>query len=113
MRSDPFEATRRQAVQDSNTTEGRAYERQFLPAIAADLARLLKKCSADFPAAADGSFELVFRVDHWGEPKAILVNPATDVSTCVASGFWYFTFPRPDEKFEKTGMALLLPISIR
>jgi hypothetical protein len=37
----------------------------------------------------------------------------TDVSQCVARGFWYFTFPHPDERFAETGMALLLPISIK
>jgi hypothetical protein len=110
--TDPFEINRRQAVKDSQTPEGRAYEREFYPAIGPDLTRLLKKCTTEFPTATDGSFELVFRVDHWGEPKAILVNPATDVSTCVASGFWYFTFPHPHERFEKTGLALLLPVKI-
>jgi hypothetical protein len=55
----------------------------------------------------------VFKVDHWGEPKAILVDPKTDVSTCVASGFWYFTFPHPAARFEKTGLVLRLPITIQ
>lgn len=58
------------------------------------------------------SFERVFKVNHWGEPKAILVNPSTDVSDCVASGFWYFTFPHPAPRFEKRGLVLLLPIRV-
>ena len=100
-------------MQDAGTLEARAYEREFYPAIGQDLANLLKKCTADFPAAVKDSFELVFKVDHWGEPKAILVNPVTDVSSCVASGFWYFTFPHPDERFAKTGLVLLLPVEIK
>lgn len=110
---DVFEVNRRQAVKDSQTPEAKVYERDFYPAIGQDLASLLKKCTADFPAAANDSFELVFRIDHWGEPKAVLVNPATDVSNCVAAGFWYFKFPQPHERFAKTGMALILPISIK
>jgi hypothetical protein len=109
---DPFAAHRKQAMKDSRTPEGRAYEQEFFPAIGPDLADLLKKCTTEFPSKEGDSFELVFKVDHWGEPKAILVDPVTDVSTCVASGFWYFTFPHPDPRFEKTGLVLLLPIKI-
>ena len=54
-----------------------------------------------------------FRIDHWGEPKAVLVNPVTDVSSCVAKGSWYFTFPHPGERFAKEGLAILMPISIK
>lgn len=110
---DVFEQNRKQAVKDSQTPEAKAYASAFYPAIGQDLANLLKKCTAEFPADDADSFELVFRIDHWGEPKAVLVRPTTYVSNCVASGFWYFTFPHPDKRFEKTGMALLLPISIR
>jgi hypothetical protein len=110
---DVFEQNRRQAVEDSQTPEARSYEQKFYPAIGQDLANLLKKCTSEFPAADADSFELVFRIDHWGEPKAVLVKPVTDVSQCVARGFWYFTFPHPDERFAETGMALLLPISIK
>jgi len=83
---DVFEVHRKQAVKDSRTPEARAYEREFYPAIGQDLANLLKKCTTEFPAAEINSFELVFKVDHWGEPKAVLVNPVTDVSNCVAGG---------------------------
>jgi hypothetical protein len=110
--TDPFSSHRRQAVKDSRTPEGRAYEQEFYPAIGPDLTNLLKKCTTEFPAKEGDSFELVFKVDHWGEPKAVLVNPVTDLSTCVASGFWYFTFPHPHAKFEKTGLVLLLPIKV-
>ena len=110
---DVFKVNRKQAVKDSQTPEAKAYVRAFYPAIGQDLANLLKKCTSDFPAAEVDSFELVFRVDHWGEPKAVLVKPVTDMSTCVASGFWYFTFPHPDERFAKTGLAILLPIAIK
>jgi hypothetical protein len=110
---DPFEANRRQAVKDSQTPEARSYEREFYPAIGQDMANLLKKCTSEFPAEEIDSFEMVFRIDHWGEPKAVLVNPVTDVSSCVAKGFWYFKFPHPDERFAKTGMALLLPVTIK
>jgi len=109
---DVFESNRRQAAKDSRTPEAKAYEQKFYPAIGQDLANLLKKCTDEFPRAEIDSFELVFRVDHWGAPKAVLVKPVTDVSSCVASGFWYFKFPHPDPRFEKTGMALLMPISI-
>lgn len=108
-----FEANRRQAVKDSRLPEARAYEREFYPAIGQDLANLLKKCTAEFPAAEIDAFEMVFRVDHWGEPKAVLVDPVTDVSSCVASGFWYFKFPHPDQRFAETGLTLLLPIAIK
>jgi hypothetical protein len=110
---DPFTANRRQAVKDSQTPEATAYERKFYPAIGQDLANLLKKCTEDFPAADVDAFEMVFKVDHFGEPKAILVNPVTDLSTCVASGFWYFKFPQPDARFDETGLVLLLPIAIK
>jgi hypothetical protein len=109
---DPFTSNRRQAMKDSRTPEARAYEQEFYPAIGADLTNLLKKCTTEFPAKEGDSFELVFKIDHWGEPKAILVSPVTDVSTCVASGFWYFTFPHPDARFEKSGLVLLLPVKI-
>ena len=109
---DEFEEQRKQAVEDSRTPEAKAYERDFYPAIGPDLANLLKKCTAEFPAEDVDSFEMVFKVDHWGEPKAILVNPVTDVSQCVARGFWYFEFPHPDARFEETGLVLLLPIRI-
>jgi len=109
---DLFAAHRKQAVKDSLTPEGRAYEEKFYPAIGPDLTNLLKKCTTEFPVEEGGSFELVFKVDHWGEPKAILVNPVTDLTNCVASGFWYFTFPHPDPRFEKTGLVLLMPIKI-
>jgi hypothetical protein len=107
-----FEVHRRQAIQDSRTPEARAYEREFYPAVGEDFARLLHKCAAEFPADTLDSFELVFKVDRWGEPKAILVNPLTQVSECVAKGFWYFTFPHPDERFATSGLVLLLPIRI-
>jgi len=110
---DVFEVNRKQAVKDSRTPEAKAYEQKFYPAIGQDLADLLKKCTSEFPAAEVDSFELVFRIDHWGEPKAVLVKPMTEVSRCVATGFWYFTFPHPDARFSETGMALLLPISIK
>jgi hypothetical protein len=100
-------------VKDSQTPEARSYEREFYPAIGQDMANLLKKCTSEFPAEEIDSFEMVFRIDHWGEPKAVLVNPVTDVSSCVAKGFWYFKFPHPDERFAKTGMALLLPVTIK
>ena len=93
--------------------EAKAYERDFYPAIGQDLANLLKKCTAEFRAAEIDSFEMVFRVDHWGEPKAVLVDPVTDVSSCVANGFWYFKFPHPDQRFAETGLTLLLPIAIK
>ncbi len=109
---DDFEVQRKQAVKDSRTPEARAYERDFYPVIGPDLTKLLKKCTAQFPAVQGDSFEMVFRINHWGEPKAILVNPSTDVSDCVASGFWYFSFPHPAPRFEKTGLVLLLPIKI-
>jgi hypothetical protein len=109
---DQFEAHRRQALKDSRTPEARAYEREFYPAIGEDLTRLLQKCTAEFPAAGIDAFELVFKVDHWGEPKAILVNPMSEVSECVAKGFWYFTFPHPGERFEKTGLVLLMPVRL-
>lgn len=107
-----FEVHRKQAVKDSLTPEARAYERELYPAIGQDLANLLKKCTTEFPSPEIDSFELVFRLDHWGEPKAVLVDPVTDVSGCVAGGFWYFSFPHPDERFAKTGLVLLLPIKI-
>ena len=110
---DVFEQNRRQAVKDSQTPEAKAYTSTFYPAIGQDLANLLKKCTEDFPRDEAESFELVVRIDHWGEPKAVLVRPSTDVTTCVATGFWYFTFPHPDERFSETGMALLLPITIK
>jgi len=110
---DVFEEHRRQAVKDARTPEARTYEREFYPAIGQDMANLLKKCTTEFPAAEIDSFEMVFRIDHWGEPKTILVRPATEVSECVAKGFWYFAFPHPDERFAKTGLVLLLPISIK
>lgn len=110
---DVFEVNRKQAVKDSRTPEAKAYEREFYPAIGQDLANLLKRCTTEFPAADGDSFELVFRIDHWGEPKAVLVKPVTHVSKCVATGFWYFTFPKPDERFAQTGMALLLPVAIK
>lgn len=109
---DLFESHRQQAVKDGRTPEAQAYQRAFYPTIAPDLTRLLKKCTAEFPGVQGDSFEMVFKINHWGEPKAILVNPSTDVSDCVASGFWYFTFPHPDARFEKTGLVLLLPIRI-
>ena len=109
---DVFEVHRRQAVEDSQTPEAKAYEREFYPAIGQDLTNLLKKCTAEFPVAETDSFELVFRVDHWGEPKAILVSPVTDLSQCVARGFWYFKFPHPDPRFAEEGLVLLLPIKI-
>ena len=109
---DVFDVHRKQAVKDSQTPEARAYARDFYPAIGQDLANLLKKCTTEFPAADIDSFELVFKVDHWGEPKAVLVDPVTAVSSCVAKGFWYFRFPHPAERFEKTGLVLLLPIAI-
>ena len=108
-----FETNRKQAVKDSQTPEARAYEQKFYPAIGQDLANLLKKCTDEFPGTEIDSFELVFRIDHWGAPKAVLVKPVTDVSSCVATGFWYFAFPHPHERFAETGMALLLPISIK
>ena len=110
---DVFEVHRKQAVKDSRTPEARAYARDFYPAIGQDFANLLKKCTTEFPAAEVDSFELVFKVDHWGEPKAILVNPVTDVSSCVAKGFWYFRFPHPAERFAKTGLVLLLPVAVK
>ncbi len=110
---DVFEVHRRQALKDARTPEARAYEHDFYPAIGEDLTRLLQKCTTEFPAAGIDSFELVFKVDHWGEPKAILVNPMTQVSECVAKGFWYFIFPHPDKRFEKTGLVLLMPISFK
>ena len=109
---DVFEMNRRQALEDARTPEARAYELEFLPVIGPGLARLLEKCTVEFPAAERAPFELVFRVDHWGEPKAVLVNPVTDLSACVATGFWYFEFPHPDERFAKTGLAILLPVRI-
>jgi len=110
---DVFEVNRKQAVKDSRTPEAKAYEREFYPAIGQDLANLLKKCTDEFPKGEVDSFELVFRIDHWGAPKAVLVKPMTDLSGCVATGFWYFKFPQPDERFAETGMALILPISIK
>ena len=110
---DVFEQNRRQAARDWRTPEAKAYASAFYPAIGQDLANLLKKCTADFPRDEIDTFDLVFRIDHWGEPKAVVANPVTDVSNCVAQGFWYFTFPHPDKRFEKTGMAMLMPISIR
>ena len=107
-----FEAQRQQALRDSETPEAQAYEREFYPAIGQELANLLKKCTTEFPATADDSFEMVFRIDHWGEPKAVLVDPVTDLSSCVARGSWYFTYPHPGEKFSSTGLAVLVPISI-
>jgi hypothetical protein len=109
---DLFEEHRRQALKDSQTPEAKAYEREFYPAIGQDLANLLKKCTNEFSEEEIDSFELVFRIDHWGEPKAILVDPITDLSQCVARGLWYFKFPQPDPKFTEEGLALLLPIKI-
>lgn len=109
---DVFEVHRRQAVMDSQTPEAKAYEREFYPTIGEDLTRLLQKCTAEFPATDVDSFEMVFRIDHWGEPKAILVDPVTEVSQCVARGFWYFKFPHPDPRFAEKGLVLLLPIKI-
>jgi len=111
--TDVFEVHRKQAVKDSRTPEALAYARDFYPAIGQDFANLLKKCTTEFPAAEVDSFELVFKVDHWGEPKAILVNPVTDVSSCVARGFWYFRFPHPAERFAKAGLVLLLPVTVK
>jgi hypothetical protein len=108
----PFETNRVQAVKDFRTPEGKAYQQEFYPAIGADLRNLLEKCTAEFPAKDAASFEIVFRIDHWGEPKAILVNPVTDLSSCVASGAFYFTYPHPGEKFGEQGVALLVPIKI-
>jgi hypothetical protein len=110
---DVFDEHRKQAVKDSRTPEARAYQREFYPTIGQDMANLLSRCTSEFPEVETDSFELVFRVDHWGEPKAILVSPMNRVSECVATGFWYFTFPHPDERFAKTGLTLLLPIRIK
>jgi len=109
---DEFKALRKQALKNSRTAEGKAYVRELYPAIGQDLANLLKKCTGEFPVAGVDSFEMVFRIDHFGEPKAILVRPLTDLSQCVARGFWYFRFQVPDKRFAKKGLALLLPISI-
>jgi hypothetical protein len=110
---DEFAVHRKQAIRDSRTPEARAYERDLYPAIGQNLATLLQKCTTEFSAAEIDSFEMVFKIDHWGEPKAILVDPVTGVSECVAKGFWYFTFPHPAARFEKTGLVLLLPVRIR
>jgi hypothetical protein len=110
---DVFDLNREQAVKDSATPEGKAYGREFYPAIGQELASLLDKCTTEFPSMEGDSFEMVFRIDHFGEPKAVLVRPMTKVSECVAKGAWYFTYPRPDEKFTQLGVALLVPITIR
>ena len=110
---DEFDVHREQALKDSSTPEGKAYGREFYPAIGQELARLLRKCTTEFPSVEGDSFDMVFRIDHFGEPKALLVRPMTEVSECVAKGAWNFTYPRPDEKFTQLGVALLVPIKIR
>jgi hypothetical protein len=110
---DEFDVHREQALKDSETPEGKAYEREFFPAIGQELADLLNKCTAEFPSAEGDSFEMVFRIDHFGEPKALMVRPLTEMSECVAKGAWYFTYPRPDERFTELGVALLVPIMIK
>jgi|KBSSwiStaDraftv2_1062776.scaffolds.fasta_scaffold15269_7 hypothetical protein len=110
---DEFDVHREQALKDSETPEGKAYEREFYPAIGQELADLLNKCSTEFPSVEGDSFEMVFRIDHFGEPKAVMVRPMTEMSECVANGAWYFTYPRPDEKFTQLGVALLVPIKIK
>jgi hypothetical protein len=109
---DVFSTYRKQAVRDSSTPEAQTYLREFVASVGADLATLLAKCNTESAAHDTDQFELVFKVDHWGEPKAILVNPQTDVASCVASGFFYFKFPHPDARFEKTGLVLMLPIKV-
>lgn len=110
---DVFEEHRAQALKDLATPEGRAYEREFHPAIGPELAKLLDKCTREFPSAQGDSFEMVFRIDHFAEPKAVLVKPTTELSECVARGAWYFVFPRPDEKYTGLGVALLVPVRIQ
>jgi len=110
---DEFDVHREQALKDSETPEGEAYGREFYPAIGQELARLLDKCSTEFPSEEGDAFEMVFRIDHFGEPKAVMVRPITEVSECVAKGAWYFTYPRPDERFSELGVALLMPITIK
>ena len=109
---DDFKAYRKQAVKNARTSEGKAYERDLYPAIGADLSKLLKKCTTDFPSPEGESFELVIKIDRWGEPKVMLARPLTDLSQCVARGSWYFSFPLPDARFAKKGLAVLLPITI-
>jgi len=109
---DEFDVHREQAEMDSRTPEGQKYEHELIPAIGQPLADLLKKCTAEFPGAEE-SFELMFRIDRFGEPKAVLANPVTDLSECVAKGAWYFAYPRPDEKYTGLGIAVLVPIRIR
>jgi hypothetical protein len=110
---DEFDVHLEQALKDSATPEGKAYESEFYPAIGQELANLLQKCTAEFPSAEGDSFDMVFRIDHFGEPKALLVKPVTELSECVAKGAWYFTYPRPDAKYTELGVALLVPITIR
>ena len=110
---DVFTTYRKQAVKDSSTPEAQAYLQALLPAVGADLARLLEKCTTEFPADATSSFELVLKIDHWGEPKAALVQPNTGVSSCVAQGSFYFTYPHPAARFEKTGLVVMLPVSVK
>jgi len=109
---DVFTTYRERAAKDFRTPEAQAYVEALLPAVGADLAALLKRCVAEYPEDTSASFELVFNIDHWGEPKAILVGPKTAVSTCVASGFFLFSFPRPDARFEKSGLTMMLPIGL-
>jgi hypothetical protein len=110
---DVFASYRERAVKDYRTPEAQAYVQALLPVIGADLASLLKECATEFPEDSSPSFELVFHVDHWGEPKAILVDPRTSVSACVASGVFLFAFPHPPARFEKGGLTMMLPIAIR
>lgn len=110
---DVFTSYRKQANKDAATPEAQSYLQALLPAIGGELATLLEKCTAEFPADATSSFELVLKIDHWGEPKAALVQPNTGVSSCVAQGSFYFTFPHPAARFEKTGLVVMLPISVK
>jgi hypothetical protein len=45
---DLFTAHRRQAVRDFSAPEAQAYMQVLLPAIGADLANLMKKCTTEF-----------------------------------------------------------------
>lgn len=110
---DAFDVHREQAVKDAATPEGKAYEREFFPAIGQELTDVLNRCTTEFPSAEGDSFEMVFRIDHFGEPKAVLVKPLTELSECVAKGAWYFVYPRPDEKYTGLGVALLVPVTIK
>jgi hypothetical protein len=110
---DDFDAYRKRALEARETPGVPDYTWNFFKLQGDKLRELLSTCGQQASDAPRGTLQIVVSVTTEGALSEVLVQPDTEFSRCVVTGFTSFEFLRPPAVFADGKLPVLIEIKLK